>query len=127
MNQNAIGWVEIPVTDMERAVKFYETVFGFTLGRHPMGELDMSWFPWVENGTGSPGSLVCHKDFYTPSANGTLVYFTSRAGDLNVELSRVEAAGGSIVVPRTHIAEDYGYMAVIMDTEGNRIALHSRV
>lgn len=126
MNQNVVGWFEIPVSDMDRAVKFYETVFEVKLHRQPMGELDMSWFPWVENGTGSAGSLVYHKEFYSPSQNGTLVYFTSKAGDLSVELDRVEEAGGTIVVPRTQITEDIGYMAVILDTEGNRVALHSR-
>ncbi len=127
MKHNVIGWVEIPVNEMDRAVKFYETVFNFELTRHPMGDLDMAWFPWVENGTGASGSLVHHKEWYSPSDKGTLVYFSSIAGDLSVELARVEAAGGKVVVPRTLIAEDYGYMAVFIDTEGNSIGLHSRV
>ena len=55
MKNQVIGWVEIPVVDMERAIKFYETVFGFKIERHQMGDQDMGWFPWVENGTGSEG------------------------------------------------------------------------
>lgn len=126
MDKNSVGWFEIPVTNMERAMKFYETVLEIKLEKHEMGPLDMAWFPTVENGMGSAGSLVCHKDFYKPSADGVLIYFTAFSGDVNIELGRVEAAGGKIVVPRKHISEEYGYMAVILDTEGNRIALHSR-
>ncbi len=126
MQNNVVGWFEIPVTNMERAMKFYETVFDFKLDRQQMDELDMAWFPWVENGQGSPGSLVCHAEFYQPSADGALVYFTAHSGDLSNELARVEGAGGKVLIPKRLIAENYGYMAVCLDTEGNRIALHSR-
>ena len=54
---NVFGWVEVPVADMVRAMKFYETVFDFKIERHQMGPLDMGWFPWVENGLGSGGFL----------------------------------------------------------------------
>lgn len=95
MNSNSIGWFEIPVTDMDRAVKFYETVLGEKLSRHPMGPLDMAWFPSVENGSGSAGSLVSH-NAYKPSTDGVLIYFTARSGDVTIELGRVEKAGKSI-------------------------------
>lgn len=120
---NAVGWFEIPVTDMDRAVKFYETVFEAKLERNMVGEIDMAWFPMVD-GKGSAGSLVFHKEWYTPSQEGTLVYFTAYSGDLSNELSRVEMAGGKILAPKKSIGE-YGFMAVVLDTEGNRIALHS--
>lgn len=123
---NVIGWIEVPVSDMERAIKFYETVFDFKLSRNQMGPLDMAWFPWVENAIGSGGSLVRHPDYYKPSAEGTLIYFTAFSGDLDNELKRVEPAGGKVLQAKTFISEGYGYMAVILDTEGNRIALHSR-
>ena len=126
MKHNVVGWFEIPVTDMERAIRFYEIVFEYKLNRNKMGDLDMAWFPWLEEGIGSPGSLVCHKEYYKPSVDGALIYFTAFSGDLNNELGRVEAAGGKVLVPKTEISEDYGNMALIMDTEGNRIALHSR-
>lgn len=125
MNENSIGWFEIPVTDMDRAVKFYETVLGQKLSRHPMGPLEMAWFPSVENGTGSAGSLVLH-EAYKPSPDGVLVYFTARSGDLSVELGRVEKAGGKVLQGKTKISDDYGFMGLIIDSEGNRIALHSR-
>ncbi len=125
-SHNIVGWLEIPVTDMERAIKFYETVFDFKLHREQMGPLDMAWFPWIENAVGSPGSLVYHPDHYKPSSDGVLIYFTAFSGDLQNELSRVEPAGGQVLQGKTFIAEGYGYMAVILDTEGNRVALHSR-
>jgi hypothetical protein len=124
---NIVGWFEIPVTNMDRAMKFYETVLGIKLSRNQLGLLDMAWFPWVEEGKGSAGSLVCHPDHYKPSMDGVLIYLTTQTGDLSEDLQRVEKAGGEIIQPKTLIAEDYyGYMAIFIDSEGNRIALHSR-
>lgn len=125
IKHNVVGWFEIPVTDMERAVRFYEAVFELKLTRQKMGAEDMAFFPWVENSVGSGGSLVHHPDHYKPSADGTLIYFTAFSGDVSVELSRVEAAGGKIILPKKLIAPEVGYMALFLDTEGNRIALHS--
>ena len=123
---NVVGWFEIPVHDMDRAVRFYETVFGLTLQRHTMGPLEMAWFPWIQTGMGAPGALVHAPDHYQPSGDGTLVYFTAHSGDLSQELSRVEGAGGKILRGKTAISEEYGFMALLVDTEGNRIAMHSR-
>ena len=123
---NFVGWFEIPVSNMDRAIDFYQTVFSTELERNNLGALDMAWFPWIENGMGAPGSLVYSPDAYTPSNNGVLIYFTAHSGDLNNELSKVESAGGTIIREKTLITEDIGYMAIILDTEGNRIALHSR-
>ncbi|BAO43736.1 VOC family protein [Thiolapillus brandeum] len=122
---NAVGWFEIPVTDMERAIGFYETVLGYTLERHKLEAIDMAWFPMSPEGYGAMGSLVFNEEFYKPSIEGTLVYFSSPSGDLRNELDRIEAAGGKILVPRRAISDEYGYMAICLDTEGNRIALHS--
>jgi uncharacterized protein len=128
MEKQVFGWVEIAVSDMDRAIKFYESVFGFTISRNKMGELDMCWFPWSENpeAPGAGGSLVYHKDFYKPAQNGTLVYFNSPSGDLNNELAKVEKAGGKILAPKKQISPEHGYMGLFIDSEGNRIALHSR-
>ena len=122
-----VGWFEIPVRDMDRAVKFYNEVFQINIAVHDMGELIMGWFPFADDKEvkGAAGSLIYHKDFYTPSMEGTLVYFTSRSGDVNDELSRIENAGGKILKTKTQISPDHGYMALFMDTEGNRVALHS--
>jgi hypothetical protein len=126
IEHNVIGWVEIPVLNMDRAVKFYETVFEFHLELHHMGSLTMAWFQWKENSIGSAVSLVYHEEFYKPSSDGILVYFTAFSGDLNNELNKVEDAGGKVLLPKTLITEEIGYYAVLLDSEGNRIALHSK-
>jgi predicted enzyme related to lactoylglutathione lyase len=126
MENNVVGWFEIPVKDMERAISFYEKVFGFQLERHQMGPLDMAWFPFYEEGSGSPGSLVHYPDAYQPSGDGVLIYLTAKSGDLSNELAKIEKAGGKILQGKTQISEEYGYMALFTDSEGNRLALHSR-
>jgi len=127
LTHNIVGWFEIPVTDMERAIAFYEKVFDLKLERHPMGPLDMAWFPKGPEGSiGAAGSLVKQPDFYKPSADGVLIYFTAFSGDVDVEAGRVEAAGGKVVIPKKMISPEYGSMCVILDTEGNRIAIHAR-
>lgn len=123
MQMNAVGWFEIPVTDMERAIKFYETVLEVKLERHDMGEFDMAWFPMHNDKPGASGSLVKGKE-YTPSMQGALIYLVSPSGDLQNELDKVEEAGGKICTPKKDIGE-WGFMAVINDTEGNAVALHS--
>jgi len=125
LQRNVVGWFEIPVTDMDRAVKFYETVLNLKLERHNMGELDMAWFPSGDL-PGSPGTLVRHKDFYKPSSDGVLIYFTAQSGDLSNELSKVKPAGGKVLMEKKLITEDIGYMGLFVDCEGNRIAIHSR-
>lgn len=122
---NAVGWFEIPVTDMERATKFYEAVFEVKLQYMPLGELEMAMFPAHESDKGSQGALV-KNEHYKPSQDGVLIYFTAQSGDLKKEVSRVEAASGKILAPIKQISEDYGWMAVCLDTEGNRFAIHSR-
>lgn len=122
-----VGWFEIPVMDMERAVTFYNEIFQIEISIHKLDNLVMGWFPFADDpeAKGASGSLVYNEESYRPSTDGTLVYFTSRKGDINDELSRIEQAGGKILQSKTQISEDHGYMALILDTEGNRIALHS--
>jgi uncharacterized protein len=125
MNNNVVGWFEIPVTNMNRAIKFYQTVFDIRLARHLLGPLDMAWFPAAENKAGTTGSLVYNERAYKPSMEGVLIYFTAISGDLSIELGKVESSGGKILLPKTQISEEVGYMALFSDSEGNRIALHS--
>lgn len=126
MKANMIGWFEIPVSDMKRAKSFYENVFDTKLQVEQFGDTKMGWFPFPENpdAKGAGGSLVQNEKFYKPSSNGTLIYFSTL--EINVELKRVEKAGGVILQEKTLIREDIGYMALFLDSEGNRIALHSR-
>ena len=127
MNSQMVGWFEIPVLKMDRAVKFYNSVFQIDIKVQQFGPTAMGWFPFPEdsNAKGAGGSLIHNPDHYKPSDQGSLIYFTSRSGDINDELGRIEATGGKILRTKTQISEDHGYMALFLDTEGNRIALHS--
>ncbi len=123
MDKNPVGWFEIPVSDMERATKFYEAVFKVKLDHHDMEDLKMAWFPMVDNAYGAAGTLV-HHAMYKPSQDGCLIYFSSHTDNLEDEMSRVEEAGGKILEAKKSIGE-HGFMGLFLDTEGNRIAVHS--
>lgn len=122
MQQNLVGWFEIPVNDMDRAQKFYETVFEIEIKVHNFGGILMGWFPFDESKTGTSGSLI-KQDTYIPSQEGTMIYFV--CDDLQNELERVPKAGGKIRQKKTQISPEHGYMGVFIDSEGNRVALHS--
>jgi uncharacterized protein len=123
--QNAVSWFEIPSTDLDRATRFYETIFGISLFPMDMPQLQMRLFPIEDPMTGIGGAVVYAEGFYHPSpTHGPLVYLNANP-DVQLVLDRVEAAGGKIVVPKTQITPEYGHMAVFIDTEGNRVALHS--
>ena len=123
MEQNLFGWIEVPVTDMERAKTFYEKVFDVEISVHDLGGVIMGWFPFAEQKPGAPGSLVQHEDYRPSETHGAVVYFACQ--DLSNELSRVESAGGKVTREKTEIGGGYGFMATFVDSEGNRIALHS--
>ncbi len=116
-----VGWFEIPVNDMDRAKQFYETVFKVEVKVQDFGGTLMGWNDGVY---GATGSLV-KQELYIPSTEGTLVYFMSN--DVQVELDQVVEAGGKIYQEKTQISEDHGCMAVFIDSEGNKVALHSNV
>lgn len=119
---NAINWFEIPVTDFARAKKFYSTIIGKEVLDSPMPGVEYGMFQYDEKRNGVGGGIVKMEGF-EPSANGPLIYING-GDNLSDPLSRVEAAGGKILLPKTDIGE-HGYMAHFLDTEGNRIALHS--
>jgi uncharacterized protein len=121
--KNAISWFEIPSTDLDRATKFYETIFDITLRPLDTPEIKMRIFP-LEDMMGVGGAIVDSGGFHKPSStDGPLLYLNANPDVQNV-LDKVEAAGGKIIVPKMSIGE-YGFMAAFIDTEGNRIALHS--
>ena len=120
-----VGWFEIPVADMARAIAFYEAVFDLEIQMQDLNELQMGIFPFAEGAMGAWGALVKHLDFYHPSASeGPLLYFSCR--DVQVQTDRIERAGGTVLQPKKLISEGVGYMALFLDSEGNRLALHSR-
>lgn len=124
MDQNILNWFEIPVVDFDRGLRFYSTIYNCEMPVHDMGNDKLGFFPY-EVGSGKlSGAIICGKD-YKPSKDGVVIYLNCNP-DLSEVLGRVEAAGGEVLVPKTQIAPDIGYFAQIIDTEGNRVALHSQ-
>ena len=118
---NPVGWFEIPTTDMNRAKRFYEAVFEVELTPATVEQVEMAWFPSVEDGIGASGTLI-KSEALTPSHDGILIYFT--ALDIDGTLTKVNANGGKTLTPKTSIGE-YGFYAYFEDSEGNRLGLHS--
>ncbi len=118
--KNAINWFEIPAENFARGVEFYEKVFDTQMYKQEMLGYNMAFFP-MDKGVG--GAVVQGKG-YEPCDKGVLVYLNG-GDDLSLPLSKVEKAGGKILVPKTLITEEIGYFAIFMDTEGNKVALHS--
>ena len=120
---NALNWFEISVSDIKRAVKFYETVFGIEMPVQEMMGMQMAFFPAEDMNGKVYGGLV-EGPMHKPSADGAKIYLNGNP-DLANALSRIEGAGGKILMPKTKISDDIGYMAFFSDTEGNVVALHS--
>ncbi len=119
--KNAVNWFEIPANDIDRAVKFYSTVLNTKLQQQEMMGTKMAIFT---NEAGGVGGSICSGEGYTPTANGAKIYLNG-GEDLSEPLSRVEAAGGKVVLPKTKITDELGYMATFIDSEGNSVSLHS--
>ncbi len=120
--KNSISWFEIPSTDINRAQKFYEAIFDIK-----MISIDyphqMKVFP-TENPMNITGAICFNSEFYTPSEKGTLVYLNGNP-DVQKILDKIEDAGGKIVVQKLEVSAEHGHIAVFIDTEGNRVGLHS--
>lgn len=117
---NALNWFEIPTSDIKRASKFYGTILGAELDvAEMMPGYQMAMLP-SEDGVG--GALI-QGEGYTPSAEGSLVYLNG-GENLAGPLAKVEGAGGKILVPKTDIGEN-GFFAYFLDSEGNKVGLHS--
>ena len=117
---NALNWFEIPASDYGRAEKFYNAIFATELVRMDgMEGYQMGMFPAEDGVSGG----VIEGEGYVPSAEGSLVYLNA-GDDLSDVLARVEAAGGQVILPKTSIGEN-GFMAYFLDTEGNKVGLHS--
>lgn len=121
MKPNPVVWFEIYVDDMARAKRFYETVLGAELSKLDSPEVEMWSFPMTQEGNGAAGALV-RMEGVTGGGGGTLVYFA--CDDCAVEAGRVAGAGGRVERPKFSIGQ-YGHIALVVDTEGNMIGLHS--
>jgi predicted enzyme related to lactoylglutathione lyase len=118
---NALNWFEIPVTDLARAKEFYGRVLQADLREESMSGREMAILPYQNGGVG--GALI-KGEHHVPSTQGTIVYLDA-GDDLAGALNRVEAAGGKVVMGATHLSDQIGSIAMFLDSEGNRMALHS--
>ena len=121
--ENTINWFEISVTDIKRATKFYETIFSIKMEQQEMMERKMALFP-SENMNGKVSGALVKSAQHKPSTDGVVLYLNGNP-DLSVALVKIEKAGGKVAMPKTHISNDIGYMAIFIDSEGNKVALHS--
>ncbi len=119
--KSMVAWFEIPVADMNRAKVFYERLFSVDIVIEEMNGSFMGFFP--SEGYSTTGALVSMQG-YTPSEDGILLYLNG-GNDLDTVLDKVTEAGGKVEVPKTLITEEIGYFGIFIDTEGNRLALHS--
>lgn len=120
-NTNALNWFEIPVNDIDRAQKFYETIFEINMQPMDMMGMQMAMFPTESPKSG--GALVKSPN-HKPSTEGAVIYLNANP-DLQLVLDRIGNAGGQITMPKTNIDPETGNMAFFIDTEGNMVGLHS--
>lgn len=118
---NAVNWFEIPASNFARAVQFYSAVFSAEMHSQNINGIEMAFFPADQ---GAVGGAVCHGEMYTPSADGSIVYLNG-GDEMDARIGRIEENGGKVVMPKTKVNEEVGYIAMFMDTEGNRVAFHS--
>lgn len=121
---NALNWFEIPVTDMDRAKHFYQVIFSIHMDVMDMMDMQMAGFPYTP-GTGKAAGALVKSNYHQPSLTGVVIYLNANP-DMNPVLEKVESEGGKILMPKTKISDDIGYMAFIEDTEGNKVGIHSQ-
>jgi predicted enzyme related to lactoylglutathione lyase len=124
-NTNALNWFEIPVTDTARAKKFYESVFDVKMDTQNMMGMEMTFFPFdMQANNGKVSGALVKGPMHQPGMSGAVVYLNANPS-IQTVIEKIEKAGGKVLMPRTQISEDVGYMAFFTDTEGNRMALHA--
>lgn len=119
--QNFINWFEVPAAEFSRAVSFYKAIFGVDIHEVEMFGTKMGLLP--SDGTNVSGAIVQGED-YTPSSNGVVAYLNG-GNDLQNVLDKVSANNGIVIVPKTQISPEMGYFGMFIDTEGNKMAVHS--
>lgn len=118
---NLISIVEIPVLDFLRALTFYQSILGINIEEAEMEGVKMGVLPSGEN---TVNVVLVQGEGYEPTATGAVVYF-SAGDDLQTTLDKVAKNGGEVLVPKTEIGPEMGFFALFLDTEGNRVGLHS--
>jgi uncharacterized protein len=120
---NPVVYFEIPITNIDRAIKFYTSVFNFTFEKEVIDKNEMALFPFVDEYTGISGALA-KGEIYKPTKDGVVIYFKTENIDATLKL--VTELSGKILYPKTSNG-DLGFVAEFEDSEGNRIALHQSV
>ena len=118
--ENAITWFEIPAASFERAVKFYNEIFEMEMETNTMGGYSMAFFPVS---SGISGAII-KGEGSIPSDTGPLLYLNA-GDDLEHIQNRIQDAGGRVLMSKQLINEESGYFALFIDSEGNKLALHS--
>jgi len=119
--QNLINWIEIPATNLQRAITFYSAILNLEIQEAEFFGSKMGFFP--SDGTNVSGAIV-QGDDYNPSKNGVLAYLNG-GSNLQDIINKIEINQGIILVPKTQISPEMGYFAIFLDSEGNKMALHS--
>jgi predicted enzyme related to lactoylglutathione lyase len=121
---NAINWFEIPVGNMQRAKHFYQVIFSIHMEDAKMADTQMAMFP-VSMGNGKVSGALAQSQFHQPGMQGPVVYLNANP-DLSTVLDKITGEGGIVLLTKTLINEETGYMAFFEDMEGNRIGLHAQ-
>ena len=119
--QNSVVWSEIAVSDLKRAAAIYEKLLDTELAFDKFGPFRLALFPHGEQGV---GGCLMHGEGYEPSGKGTVTYLAATPG-IDAALERARAAGGKILMPKTQLPGNQGWIAQVQDCEGNRIGLHA--
>ncbi|WP_159476666.1 VOC family protein [Dyadobacter sp. 3J3] len=120
---NTLNWFEIPATDFARAKAFYATVLDAQIHDDPNPNMQYAYLPSDPQKGGFGGAIASGENF-VPAMTGTTVYLDG-GNDLSVPLGRVESAGGTVILPKTAIGDNRGFIALFIDTEGNKVGFHS--
>ncbi len=123
---NVLTWFEIPVTEIDRAKTFYETIFDIKMVKRADGNDESVFFPHdpnvIQATSGRVTGVLSKTERNSPASHGTMVYINA-SPDLQTVVDKVEQAGGKVIVPRMQIPA--GFIAVIIDSEGNKVGLHA--
>lgn len=119
--KNLISIVEIPTTDFSRAVKFYQAILGIIIEEVDMAGTQMGVLPGDDE---TVNVVLVKGSDYKPTTDGAVVYLNA-GNDLQPTLDKIELNGGQVIVPKTEISPEIGFFALFIDTEGNKLGLHS--
>lgn len=124
-NSNSLNWFEIPALDIARAAKFYETIFEIKMEQmQEMMGMKMAGFP-ADMGNGKASGALVQSQQHKPSMDGCVIYLNANP-KIQTVIDRIEKAKGKVLMPKTQISPEIGYMAFFVDTEGNKVALHAQ-